>query len=244
MKKTLAAAGIGAAAITALVGAGTASADNFTVCPSGMSGVSTDDTSCAFADNVRWAWYSQPGTIVTAYSPVTGLAYDDAMHLNGYHLLVRSKAVRGRERLRRRPDRLRRLGQSSGAVLTTRQPTTCPIATSRTSRPPRTTPEPRSAGCGHRAHARRNETFGASGPERKRKHMKKMITAALGGALLTSTLLGAACANAEMPPLPQAGEYSTCGEAAQDGVFNIPEGDENYWDEGDRDGDGIACEKN
>jgi hypothetical protein len=47
-----------------------------------------------------------------------------------------------------------------------------------------------------------------------------------------------------MPPLPQAGEYSTCGEAAQDGVFNIPEGDENYWDEGDRDGDGIACEKN
>jgi hypothetical protein len=31
-----------------------ASADKFTVCPSGMSGVSTDDTSCAFADNVRW----------------------------------------------------------------------------------------------------------------------------------------------------------------------------------------------
>ena len=81
-------------------------------------------------------------------------------------------------------------------------------------------------------------------PGKERNTMKKMITAALGGALLTSTLLGAACANAEMPPLPQAGEYSTCGEAAQDGVFNIPEGDENYWDEGDRDGDGIACEKN
>ena len=57
-------------------------------------------------------------------------------------------------------------------------------------------------------------------------------------------LAGGRRANAEIPPLPQAGEYSTCGEAAQDGVFNIPEGDENYWDEGDRDGDGIACEKN
>ena len=74
--------------------------------------------------------------------------------------------------------------------------------------------------------------------------VKKMIIAAIGGALLTGSLLGAGLANAEMPPLPQAGEYSTCGEAAQDGVFNIPEGDENYWDEGDRDGDGIACEKN
>ena len=76
MKKALAAAGIGAAVtIGSLVGAGTASADNFTVCPSGMSGVSTDDTSCAFADNVRWAWYSQPGNPVTAYSPVTHQSY-------------------------------------------------------------------------------------------------------------------------------------------------------------------------
>ena len=165
MKKLLAAAGLGAAvALGSLVGAGTASAEHFTICPSGVSGVSTADTSCPFADNVRRAWYGQPGTIVTAYSPVTGHGVRDAVHLDGYHLLVRSKAVRGRERLRRRPDRLRRLGQSSGAVLTTRQPTTCPIATSRTSRPPRTTPEPRSAGCGHRAHARRNETFGASRP--------------------------------------------------------------------------------
>ena len=76
MKKAVAAAGLGAAvALGSLVGAGTASADNFTVCPSGMSGVSTDDTSCAFADNVRWAWYSQPGNIVTAYSPVTHQSY-------------------------------------------------------------------------------------------------------------------------------------------------------------------------
>jgi len=61
-----------------------------------------------------------------------------------------------------------------------------------------------------------------------------MITAAIGGALLIGSLLGAGLANA--------GDYSTCSEAAQDGVFNIPEGDDNYWDEGDRDGDGIACE--
>lgn len=52
-----------------------AQADVFTVCPSGMSGVSTDDTSCAFADNVRYSWYAQPGTIITAYSPVTHQTY-------------------------------------------------------------------------------------------------------------------------------------------------------------------------
>ena len=56
MKKLLAAAGLGAAvALGSLVGAGTASAENFTICPSGVSGVSTADTSCAFADNVRRA---------------------------------------------------------------------------------------------------------------------------------------------------------------------------------------------
>ncbi len=75
MKKVITAT-VGAALISgALLGAGAASADEFTVCPSGMSGVSTDDTSCGFADNVRWAWYSQPGTIVTAFSPVTHQAY-------------------------------------------------------------------------------------------------------------------------------------------------------------------------
>ena len=66
------------AGITAAAGIATASpasADNFTICPSGMSGVTTADTSCAFADNVRFAWYYQPGTIVTAYSPVTQQSY-------------------------------------------------------------------------------------------------------------------------------------------------------------------------
>ena len=58
-----------------LATSGAASAEVFDVCPSGVSGVATADTSCAFADNVRWAWYSQPGNIVTAYSPVTHQSY-------------------------------------------------------------------------------------------------------------------------------------------------------------------------
>lgn len=65
----------GAAAATGIAMAAPAGADNFTVCPSGRSGVATADTSCAFADNVHHAWYSQPGAIVTAYSPVTKQAY-------------------------------------------------------------------------------------------------------------------------------------------------------------------------
>ncbi|ODQ92657.1 hypothetical protein BHQ18_02045 [Mycolicibacterium flavescens] len=67
--------GATAGLVAGLLVAPVASADLFTVCPSGMSGVVTADTSCAFADNVRWAWYSQPGMIVTAYSPVTNESY-------------------------------------------------------------------------------------------------------------------------------------------------------------------------
>lgn len=40
-----------------------------------MSGVVTEDTSCAFADNVRYSWYAQPGAIITAFSPKTGKTY-------------------------------------------------------------------------------------------------------------------------------------------------------------------------
>lgn len=36
--------------------------------------------------------------------------------------------------------------------------------------------------------------------------------------------------------------YESCSEAADDGVYNIPEGSDNYWSGGDRDDDGIACE--
>lgn len=64
-----------AVAVLGMAAAPSAGADNFTVCPSGMSGVATADTSCAFADNVRWAWYAQPGQFVTAYSPVTNQSY-------------------------------------------------------------------------------------------------------------------------------------------------------------------------
>ena len=32
-------------------------------------------TSCAFADNVRYSYLTQPGQVVTAYSPVTGQYY-------------------------------------------------------------------------------------------------------------------------------------------------------------------------
>lgn len=72
--KFIACAGSAALAASLLL-TSPANADEFTVCPSGMSGVATGDTSCAFADNVRWAWYGQPGNIVTAYSPVTHQAY-------------------------------------------------------------------------------------------------------------------------------------------------------------------------
>lgn len=70
--KALTAVVAGAAALTL---AAPAQADTFTVCPSGLTGVATFDTSCAFADNVRAAWYAQPGTTVIAYSPVTDLFY-------------------------------------------------------------------------------------------------------------------------------------------------------------------------
>ncbi|BBZ34614.1 hypothetical protein MCNF_32190 [Mycolicibacterium confluentis] len=49
--------------------------EDFKVCPSGLSGVASDDTSCAFADSVRFSWYSNPGPAVMAYSPVTHQSY-------------------------------------------------------------------------------------------------------------------------------------------------------------------------
>jgi len=64
------------AIIAGLAVAPTASAEDVNTCPSGMTGVVTADTSCAFAENVRAAWYAQPpGAVVTAYSPVTQGTY-------------------------------------------------------------------------------------------------------------------------------------------------------------------------
>lgn len=38
------------------------------------------------------------------------------------------------------------------------------------------------------------------------------------------------------------GPYRNCTAAHQDGRYDIPEGDADYWSGGDRDGDGVACE--
>lgn len=36
--------------------------------------------------------------------------------------------------------------------------------------------------------------------------------------------------------------YANCTEARADGAYNIPQDDPAYWEDGDRDGDGYACE--
>ena len=66
---------VAAAATVGVVSAPPASAETFLLCPSGLSGVATADTSCPFADNVRRAFYGQPGWTVFAFSPVTGSVY-------------------------------------------------------------------------------------------------------------------------------------------------------------------------
>ncbi|RDH74821.1 calcium-binding protein [Mycolicibacterium moriokaense] len=44
------------------------------------------------------------------------------------------------------------------------------------------------------------------------------------------------------PSVLAAGPYKNCTQAHQDGRYDIPQGDPDYWSGGDRDGDGIACE--
>lgn len=63
------------AALGALWASQRANAETFDVCPSGLTGVATPDTSCAFADSVRAAFYWQPGWTIIATSPVTGKFY-------------------------------------------------------------------------------------------------------------------------------------------------------------------------
>ncbi len=65
--------------------------------------------------------------------------------------------------------------------------------------------------------------------------MKKIITAAIGGALLSGSLLGAGLANADV-------YYANCSEARAAGVTPLFEGDAGYAPHLDRDHDGIACE--
>ena len=64
---------------------------------------------------------------------------------------------------------------------------------------------------------------------------KKMIIAAIGGALLSGSLLGAGAANADV-------YYKNCSEARAAGVTPLYEGDPGYAPHLDRDNDGIACE--
>jgi hypothetical protein len=66
-----------AATAAALIPAPPAHADDlFMICPSGRAGVvAGTPTTCAFADNVRIAWFGQPGNPVIAYSPVTDQTY-------------------------------------------------------------------------------------------------------------------------------------------------------------------------
>ena len=72
-------------------------------------------------------------------------------------------------------------------------------------------------------------------PRRKRNTVKKMITAAIGGALLSGALLGAGAASADV-------YYKNCSEARDAGVTPLYEGDHGYAPHLDRDSDGIACE--
>lgn len=62
-------------ALGALWASHEAKAENFTVCPSGSTGVASADTSCAFAEAVRTSFYWNPSWTVFAKSPVTGKYY-------------------------------------------------------------------------------------------------------------------------------------------------------------------------
>jgi hypothetical protein len=52
----------------------------------------------------------------------------------------------------------------------------------------------------------------------------------------------AAVAVGVAPTASAVGPYRNCTAAHQDGRYDIPQGDPDYWSGGDRDGDGIACE--
>jgi Excalibur calcium-binding domain len=71
--------------------------------------------------------------------------------------------------------------------------------------------------------------------EKEKTVKKKMIIAAIGGALLSGSLLGAGAANADV-------YYKNCSEAREAGVTPLYEGDPGYAPHLDRDNDGIACE--
>lgn len=68
-------------------------------------------------------------------------------------------------------------------------------------------------------------------------HIKKIITAVIGGALLTGAMLGCGAASADA-------YYKNCTAAWNAGVAPLHEGDDGYEAPRlDRDEDGTACEK-
>jgi hypothetical protein len=67
------------------------------------------------------------------------------------------------------------------------------------------------------------------------KLMKRTVIAAIGGALLGGSLLGAGAAHADV-------YYKNCSEARAAGAAPIYQGQPGYRPGLDRDGDGIACE--
>lgn len=93
MKKALIAALLAGSALMGWPQIGSAHADAFLTCPSGHVGVATNVTSCEFADDVREAWFGQPGNPVLAYSPVTGQVY--SMACNRSTVMVGGLVVNG-----------------------------------------------------------------------------------------------------------------------------------------------------
>jgi hypothetical protein len=67
------------------------------------------------------------------------------------------------------------------------------------------------------------------------KKKKKILIAALSGAVLSGSPVGAGTANADP-------YYKNCAEARAAGVAPLHKGDPGYRPELDRDHDGIACE--
>jgi hypothetical protein len=62
---------------------------------------------------------------------------------------------------------------------------------------------------------------------------RKLLVAAL---VVTATAMGAA------PTATGAGKYANCTQAHDDGRWDIPKGDPDYFPKGDADHDGVACE--
>lgn len=65
-----------------------------------------------------------------------------------------------------------------------------------------------------------------------------MIRALVVAASIAVSVLGFAPAAQSSPGQV----YDNCTEAHDDGRWDIPQSDDAYWEDGDRDGDGYACD--